>query len=319
MQNILFGLLMVIGFNSNFVRADESPLVKTPILSSTTEALKARRALLRTWAPKCSDGSLTMSSCPFWDAVEYMGMLCLSGETEYCDQVKNAQDASGRFFRSPEYRLHPKPENGPTFSRDMDRGVWGYVIATGDKEVAAKYMNYVKGNGYHLCPKSKESWEACTTRATYWTFVTQVFNYLNLPHDKKKMNDYKFTIESIYSPLESQEQPLNFEMILNAEELYTYQKMAEKGAKLKNTDTYRKLARIIHKRDPENAFYEYLVYGANESSAQKILKMCPSDRPVVPNDLQGNPVYTEPANGPWEKGSGHYCIFMINAILGSAK
>ena len=298
--------------------AGESPLVHTPIKAETVSALKTRRALLRTWAPKCSDGSLTMNGCPFWDAVEYMGVLCLSGETEYCYQVKNAQDETGRWWRSPGYRFNPNPkETGPTFSRDMDRGVWAYIIATGDKDAAAKYMNFVKNNGYKICPKSVENWDACATRATYWTFATQVFDWLGLPRDHKKMNDYKFLIERLYSPLEALTQPTHYEMILTAEMLYAYQKMEEKGAKLHNRDVYKTIAKIIHQRVPEVPLYEYLVYGPNESSAQKILRLCPSTQPHVPVD-QGNPVYTEPANGPWEQGSGHYCIFMINAILGSA-
>ncbi len=310
---ILFSMLFSV---STFSK--DSPLVHQPIQSETIQALKERRELLRSWAPKCADGSLTMHNCPFWDANEYMGMLCLSGETEYCHQVKEGQDETGRWWRSPGFRHHPDPnEKGPTFSRDMDRGVWAYIVATQDKEAALNYMKFVRENNYHLCPKSPEDWNACTTRATYWTFVTQVYDWLGLPRDHKKMNNYKFIIEALYSPIEAMTQPTHYEMILTAELLYTYQKMQEKGAKLRNKNVYKKIAKIIHRRVPDVPFYEYLVYGPNESSAQKILKVCPTTKPDVPY-VDGWPAYTEPANGPWEQGSGHYCIFMINAILGSA-
>ena len=199
----------------------------------------------------------------------------------------------------------------------MDRGVWAYLVATSDIEAAKKYMHFIQCNDYKLCPKSEENWDACATRATYWTFATQVFDWLRIPRDAQKMNDYKFLIEAAYAPLEAKLEPTHYEMILTAEMLYTYQKMEAMGAKIRNHEVYLKIAQIIHQRVPEVPFYEYLVYGPNESSAQKILKLCPTIAPTVPTQ-DGNAVYTEPANGPWEQGSGHYCIFMINAILGGA-
>ena len=260
-----------------------------------------------------------MGDCPFWDAVEYMGMLCLSGETEYCDQVKLSQDETGRWWRSPGFRFNPDPnEKGPTFSRDMDRGVWAYIIATGDRESAARYMNFIRGNRYHLCPKSAQDWDACSTRATYWTLASQIFSWLDLDRDKRKMKAHKFLLERLYWPLEAAVVPPHYEMILTAEHIYLLQQLERRGGEVKNKDIVRKVARIIYDRVPGVPFYEYLVYGPNESSAQKILRLCPSTRPNVPVDSNGTPQYTEPGNGPWEQGSGHYCIFMINAVLGSA-
>ena len=204
-----------------------------------------------------------------------------------------------------------------SFSNDMDRGVWAYIVATGDREAALRYMNYTKSIGYHLCPKTETHWEACSMRATYWPFARDVFEWLGLPLDHRKMKDYKIWIDTIYSPIEARLQPVTFQMILTAEHVYTLRKLKEKGAKIHNEGTYARIAKIIHKRDPENPFYDFLANGPNEGAAEKILRLCPTTKPEVPV-VNGAPQYTEPANGPWEKGSGHYCIFMINAILGSA-
>ena len=285
---------------------------------STVLALKERRTLLRSWAPKCADGSLTMSECPFWDAVEYMGMLCLSGEEEYCKQVKKAQDETGRFWRSPGFIESTKPENGATFSRDMDRGVWAYIVASQDAETALKYMEFIKQNGYKLCPKSKENWDACTTRATFWTFAQEVFEWLELPIDKRKMKNYKFLIDALYSPIEAAVQPMHYEMILTAEKIYTLRKMQEMGAEIRNSRMFDRIAKKIHERDPANPFYDYLANGSTDAVAEKILHLCPTTKPIVPIN-HGVATYTEPGNGPWEQGSGHYCIFMINAVLNSAE
>jgi hypothetical protein len=310
---ILLGMISVVPV----VHAKSETLL--PLSAKTIEALKSRRALLRTWAPKCPDGSLTMNDCPFWDALEYTGMLCLSGELEYCEQAKRSQNpVTGRFYRSPGFvGMDDNSTDGPTFSNDMDRGVWAYVIATRDKEAATKYLNYVRGNNYKLCPKSINEWNACTTRATYWPFAEMVSDWLGIPRDTKKMKGYKFLIDRLYSPIEAMVQPKTFQMILTAEKLYTLMKLEEKGGKIRNKKMIHQIARIIHRRVPENPLYDFLANGPSERAGENLLNICPSEKPVVPI-VNGYPVYTEPANGDWKQGSGHYCIFMINALLGRA-
>ncbi len=283
---------------------------------SMIEALKERRALLRSWAPKCADGSLTMSDCPFYDSVEYSGMLCLSGETDYCDPVRRSQGSDGRFYRSPGYVGQPNLGE-ESFSNDMDRGVWAYIIATEDKVAAQKYMDYVKSNQYKLCP-GKDPAKACATRGTYWPFAEQVFDWLGLPRDHHKMKGYKFLLDYLYSPWEARFQPVSFQMILTGEKVYTLRKLQEKGYPIKNRSMVDHIAKIIYRRDKGNPFSDFLANGSTDAVAQHILDACPSAKPVVPLTHSGNPMYTEPANGPWPQGSGHYCIFMINAVLGSA-
>lgn len=288
--------------------------------NSTVEALKTRRDLLRSWAADCKDGSLTMENCPFWDAVEYMGMLCLSGEERYCEQVKNSQEEStGRWFRSPGYKLIPDAfPDGETFSRDMLVGVFGYVVQKRDQEALLKYMNYINGNSNRLCPKPlKGKWDACRVGLGAWALFTELYDNYGIRRIKK-MNNFKFLIRGIYNPIEARLQPKDYQLILTAEGIYTRMKMLEYGYKIRNKNLNRNVSKILASRVPENGFFEFLSKGPTVSAANKILKMCPTTKPDVALSAEGNPIYTEPGNGPWEKGSGHYCIFMINALLGSA-
>lgn len=94
----------------------------SPIRPETLEQLKDLRTQIKKWAPMCNDGTLTYHECPFGDSLEYMGMLCLSGEERFCDQVKAAQDETGRWWRTPALVNKPLADNGATFSHDMARG-----------------------------------------------------------------------------------------------------------------------------------------------------------------------------------------------------
>lgn len=291
-----------------------------PIGAETAQKLKTLRTQMRSWQPKCADGTITDHECPFGDALEYMGMLCLSGDEEMCQHVKNAQSADGRFWRSPGLVGLPDPDQGATFSNDMSMGAWAYIIAKKDKDAALRWIHYIEGNNYKLCEKSKYHFDSCATRAMFWTFATQVFDYLGLPHTKK-MKGYKFWIDAIYSPLEARFQPVGYMMLLTAEKVYMIQEMIKRGARPRNVKTYAKIGKIIHKREPENPVYDYLVTGQSESAAQKILKYCPKDKPQVPVDQYG-PVYVEEFGAPmtskdYERAGGHFCIFMINTLLGS--
>lgn len=284
----------------------------------TVLALKKLRSDILSWAPRCNDGTLTFHECPFGDALEYMGMLCLSGEEKYCDYVKQSQDTGGRWWRSPGLVGHEEGVGGngwATFSRDMARGAWAYIVAKKDKTAALQWMNYIQSNEYKLCAKSKEGWDACSTRMGFWNFAREVYDWLGLPRTRK-MQAYKSLILRLYSPLEALTQPRGFQMILTAEAIYTLYEMEKRGAKLKDRDILERVARIIHTREPKNPFYEYLVNGATEKGAQTLLKYCPRTQTSPPVDSWG-PIYAVEFGEKMSKknyliGGGHYCNFLIN-------
>lgn len=300
-----------------------------PIRAETAQALRELRAKIRTFAPRCSDGSLTLHECPFGDSLEYMGNLCLSGETEWCDFVRRSQGQNGQFWRSPGQVDvgHTIGTDRASFSRDMARGVWAYLIHSKDTEAAKKWLEFIRSTpGHHLCKKSARGWDACATRAGFWAFATEMWDYLELPRYKKKMTDFKFLVSRVYDPIEIRFQPKGYPALLTASTLYQYQELEKRGHSVRNRKTHRKIARYIHKREPENPFYKYLVYGPTQSGAETLLKYCPKELPrEVPKDEWG-PIYSVDFEGPWtewvneksKRASGHYCVFYINLYLGSA-
>lgn len=312
MSKLTFGLFVFI-FCSSYCFANLS--------ENSRKLLENRRSQIQSWAPRCSDGTLTLHECPFGDAVEYMGMLCMSGDKEFCQYVKEAQDPTGRWWRSPGL---VGDEDGfdnsgwATFSRDMARGAWAYIVTTKDKEAATKWIRYIEGNQNRLCPRSKAGPDACATRAGFWAFAGQVFDYLQIPRTKK-MKKYKNVIEAVYSPLEARVQPIGYQSILTAEYILTLQYMESRGHKLQNNKTISKMAKILLKREPENALYRYLVHGSDEKVSDLLLKYCPQERPIVPEDVWG-PIFTVEFGdamhlGKNQFGGGHYCVFLINTVL----
>jgi len=300
----------------------------TPVGEETARELRALRDEIRAWAPTCSDGSITLHECPFGDALEYMGNLCLSGETKWCDFVKRAQGPDGQFWRTPGQVGvgHTIGADRASFSRDMSRGAWAYIIQTKDTEAAKKWLEFIKSTpGHHLCKKSKTGWDACATRLGFWNFAQEVWEYLELPLYKKKMKGYKFLLERVYDPVEIRFQPKGYPALLTWSSLYAYQELEKRGKVSRNQRLHRKLARYIHKREPENPLYRYLVQGPSEEGAKTILRYCPSEKPDAPADQYG-PLYSVDFEGPWDewvsdkrhRASGYYCILAINLYLGTA-
>ena len=87
--------------------------------------------------PSCGDGDATMLP---------NGMLCLAGEEAGCDGVRRAQDAKGKWHRSP--RLANRPECRPDdeFSPDMGLGVQAYLIKTRDREAGQRWFDWLSAH-----------------------------------------------------------------------------------------------------------------------------------------------------------------------------
>jgi hypothetical protein len=83
----------------------------------------------------CHDGDMTL----------FNGLLCASGDSRGCSGVKDAQDASGRFFRSP-YQAIPGNSDwggGAEFSPDHALGAELYLVTTKDAEAAKKWIDHL--------------------------------------------------------------------------------------------------------------------------------------------------------------------------------
>lgn len=69
----------------------------------------------------------------------FNGFLCLSGEELGCRAVKDAQDAEGRWWRSPR-RTADNLGQKNSFSRDQTMGV---LLATKDTTAASSWLGWI--------------------------------------------------------------------------------------------------------------------------------------------------------------------------------
>jgi hypothetical protein len=103
------------------------------------------RALKPFWvanAPLCN-GAPSSADCSDGDMTLFSGLLCASGEALGCRAVQTAQDASGRWHRSPRFAAHPELRIN-SFSWDMALGVQLYAVTTRDVASLNRWLAWVE-------------------------------------------------------------------------------------------------------------------------------------------------------------------------------
>ncbi|MER8369675.1 hypothetical protein [Mesorhizobium sp. M1378] len=131
-------------------------------------------------------------NCDDGDMTNYNGMLCAVGDQRGCDAVRNAQDADGRFYRSPhrrwmwaarcyskenpfdEKRFREQCANG--LSPDMNLGILLYVIATRDAGAYDRWLNWLDANAAttELCKLDADNKPYDCQRTLPWPRVCPV-------------------------------------------------------------------------------------------------------------------------------------------------
>lgn len=323
----VFGCAFALAYGA--LSATESTESVQPIPAEKAEKLRALRADIRQWAATCPDGSMTNSvgDCPFGDQTIFAGMSCLSGEEERCEDVRRSQSVTGEWFRSPGYVDRERENGKATFSRDQSRGVMAYLIKTRDLDAGRRWMQFIEENDWKLCKKPPGgSWDPCFTGATWWATAEVVWDSLGLSKEKpRKMKKIKHLISKLYKPLETRIQKNDYPLHLSALSVWLRREAAKAaGVPVRDPQFLDKIARIAFRRSPENAFFRYLVHGADERGADLVLKYCPATAPAsvhrdwiwqrsAKDNLDGTKLNT------WENPGGHDCIFMINLLIGPEK
>lgn len=113
--------------------------------AGTVDDIKGLQGLWRQHAPLCA-GYPSSESCEDGDMTLFSGLLCHAGDSLGCDGVKNAQDGSGRWHRSPRFAANPSLRPDNSFSWDMALGVQLYVAKTGDTAALQRWINWVEAS-----------------------------------------------------------------------------------------------------------------------------------------------------------------------------
>jgi hypothetical protein len=233
-------------------------------------------ATWRSWAPLCQ-GYPTKGNCDDGDATLFSGLLCLAGEEPGCEGVKAAQDASGKFWRSPR-RVGVDTAN--SFSRDMALGVLSYLLATRDTAAAKSWIQWIDQNSvcqlnvggncqlrtWRFCRDDNDG--RCFITPGMWSMMRRVWEHLDLPLHKEMKTNGELSLVT-----EAEQAPLGYALHLKAVIFFLYQKIG------KDFPFEWDLINTIAERQPDNLFFQYLQEGSSPRLQEALRNLCPREAP----------------------------------------
>ncbi len=277
------------------------PTKKNRIQPSTKTKIIELQKIIRTWVEYCG-GHLSYNFCDQGDMALFSGLNCLSGEKDRCEDVRLAQDETGRWWRSP-LLINGKRNN--SFSRDMSLGVLSYLVVSKDKAAAKKWLNWIETNNKKpgcLCDDDTDG--RCDITLGLWGLLGEVWKHLGLKTNAK-MNfgmkiDEGILLGTSFLGFSGLDLHLLGVDILLRQKTNTF------------TSSLQKASNVIRKREPQNPFFEYLSRGPTERAAKLTLKYCLPDKPSWTREWTWQRFFSKKV---WKKQMGHDCIFLINLLL----
>lgn len=306
-------------------------LISSQVIAGPREDVLARLPLWETAASYCASGNGTnypsKESCDDGDMTLFNGLLCAAGEQLGCEAVKESQDKTGRWFRSPRLAANNHAAKGASFSPDMALGVQLYLVATQDIMSANSWLRWIDNNVPCLlrnwfnkescwirsipqfCPDSAN----CVMRPGDAEVLSTTVDYLHRigmpPLPNGSLRGYLGTFGStILNDYNDHTNKLGYSLHLVAVELYLLRKTGISGKPLDEaTET-------INKRDPGNPFFQYLREGPTDAVANIVLDLCPKDVNSIPTHRFQWSWERQMSEEAWKKSMIWECIFMARLL-----
>lgn len=275
--------------------------IDVPVHARTPESeLEERVTSVRAWLPFCTYPSgfsgVSKEDCIDGDSVLFAGLLCLSGEEIGCQHVKNSCDALGRCYRSPAQRAE-----GNSFSRDMAIGVLGYIAATGDRDLANRWLDYIRSHDNKLCDDASDN--RCSITTSLWGLFGEVWKFSGLEMSGEMglgtLIDDRTIRESAAAV------PHGFPMHLVAAQIYLRQQLGT------YTSDLARGAESLAAREGYNPFFNLLAYGPSQDFTMLMLGMIPNGWPVHRTQWSIERAHEE---GAWVDSMGWEWIFLFKAM-----
>ena len=230
------------------------------------------------------------------------GLLCLSGEKQFCHVL---QYPNGLLKRNT-WSAYTSDES----SRDEWIGALATWSASPDSAAMNKFIDAIQRNDSSLCSSGKTP--GCRADAFYfgpWGTTFDVFNHDPVASVTANMRNAKaLQADSSYILSQSKTEALGFRIHLQAVQILIRQKLN------RNNSTLAKAAQTLNQRQPQNPFYAYLVNGATDQVAELALKYIPTEQPKSRRSWY---LQSDSAENQHLQSAGWPDIFMINLLLGS--
>lgn len=262
------------------------------------ELLRERRAQILTWSLRCGY-SVAKENCEVGDAALFNGLMCLSGDNQSCEAVRQSQGSDGRMWRSS---TRVEADSINSFSRDMAVGVLAYLVATRDVELAQRWMNWIEKNDFRLCAQSTDN--RCDFTPGFWMLFRDVWEFLGL-QTREKMNS-SVVEDSVMALLQAQFAPPGFEMHLAGVNALIRQFMGQKSQILAS------LTQTLATRQPRNPFFAYLSLGSKPEVVGLTLDWCSSAQPSARVEWSFE---RDESQGARTRSMGWECVMLANFLI----
>lgn len=267
----IFGLLFL-----TFISCGKSADAPKGSTLTKLPELEAKIKTIEPWLPYCQYTSafrgMSKDTCLIdkngsgdADTMAYAGYSCLAGVQEGCETAKRSfSETTGRGWRSP-----GRVDNdiGNEFSRDMLLGALSYFAATKDVDRAYKFQTWLESNDNVLC--FAES--ACDMRETSWALMGEVWRYIGLPLNLRMRIGMQ--TDELTQQISANINKVGYRLNLIGMTILIRQKIGTYNTQLANA------AIVLTQRQPNNLFFQYLVYGKSDSLIERALQQIPNSQP----------------------------------------
>lgn len=277
------------------------------------EPLRLAMEYWYSFAPRC-EGYPAKELCDDGDSTLFNGLLCFSGISLGCEAVAQAQDAEGRWWRSPRRVVDNLGESN-SFSRDMALGVVFYLLATKDIERAELWLQWIEHHrpcvitnldgrcalpGLHrLCTDDDD--QRCTITPNLWATLDRLWAYIGL-EPTSLMKQYRDIDRDL---LENGAETIEagYQLHLHSLQLWVRKVTGHFG------DEAEKAVRIIAEREEKNPFFRYLNGDVDQEVTELLLELCP--KPGHPPVKMHQWAWERAVDGKaWEESMGWDCLFV---------
>jgi len=238
----------------------------------------------------------------------WSGLSCLADKSSFCEIAQAVQDSDGRIWRSPSQvpylesgtKIFPKLTNSS--SRDMYLGFLASLVSTKDCHAAWQSFKYLEANNNKLCDDADDN--RCDMHPiqyrAIWGTMKRVWQHIGLGvppvMDQAAIGDEQI----LY--IQAQTAPIGYEHHLISIQLHIRRAVGHWTPTLQNT------ADVLLRRNPNNAYFEWLANGPTQHAINLVIAQCPTTR----NELRNDWIWS---NG--KSSMGYDCIFMINTLTDS--
>ncbi|SDO99001.1 hypothetical protein SAMN04489798_4390 [Pseudomonas arsenicoxydans] len=268
------------------------------------DTLKDRMAFWETKVFLCSEGGHSFpskyqtsspnepSECDDGDMTLFNGLLCAAGDVRGCEGVRQAQDTSGRWWRSPRRIGMQAPKYDVSFSPDMALGVLLYLAQTSDNAAFKSWVRWVDDSrpciaelagqcvvkGWpRICTDDSQD-KRCTFRPSTCNYFELMGIKLGVPEGnlcRRVLQSFGIRADYILPTTEMAMSNAVFNepgypMHLSAAEIFLIDKLQMTSV------ASRAGAVALALRDSKNPFFLFLAEGASQKVRDLVLEQCPS-------------------------------------------